>query len=97
MGSSIKFYAVESNGTLNATTTANGYGHWFDAQGNVISWGTNARVFSEYDASAHVFSIGQYPGHSAVGDKYTIRQALVYEYETGKKAQVTFIFNVKIE
>ena len=97
MGSSIKFYAVESNGTLNATTTANGYGHWFDAQGNVISWGTNARIFSEYDASAHVFSIGQYPGHSSVGDKYTIRQALVYEYETGKKVQATFVFNIKIE
>ena len=97
MDSKIKFYAVESNGSLNATTTANGYGHWFDANGNVISWGEGAMVFSEYDATNFSFSIGQYPGHCSTGDQFTFKQALVYEYETGKTVQSTFVFNITIQ
>ncbi len=97
MDNKIKFYAVESNGELNATTTANGYGHWFDAKGDVIEWGDNAMVFSEYDAGNFTFSIGQYPGHCTSGDQYTIKQALVYEYETGKSVQATFVFNISIQ
>ncbi|MDA3881465.1 MAG: DUF4859 domain-containing protein, partial [Prolixibacteraceae bacterium] len=97
MDSKIKFYAVESNGELNATTTANGYGHWFDANGDVINWGDNAMVFSEYDAANFTFAIGQYPDHCAPGDQYTIKQALVYEYETGETVQATFVFNISIQ
>lgn len=97
MGKTISFYGIESNGTLNAKTTANGYGHWFDSAGNICAWGTTAKVYSEYDASKFTFTIGQYPGHCVVGDKYTIKQALVYEYETGKTVQSTFIFNVTIK
>jgi hypothetical protein len=96
MGKGITFYGVESNGTLNAKTTANGYGHWFDANGNVCAWGGTAKVYSEYNASNFIFTIGQYPGHCSVGDKYTIKQALVYEYETGKTVQATFVFNITI-
>lgn len=97
MDSKIKFYAVESDNTLNATTTANGYGHWFDADGNVIAWGDNAMVFSEYDAVNFVFTLGQYPGHCASGDNYTIKQALVYEVEPGNTVQATFVFNITIQ
>jgi hypothetical protein len=97
LGKNVKFYAVESNGSLNATTTANGYGHWFDAAGNVCNWGDVSKVFSEYSESGFTFTIGQYPGHSSSGDKYTIRQALVYEYEAGKTVQATFTFNVTIQ
>ncbi|MBN1188076.1 MAG: DUF4859 domain-containing protein [Bacteroidales bacterium] len=97
MGSSIKFYAVESDSSLNSNTTANGYGHWFDANGDVIAWGTGAQVYSEYDESKFTFTIGQYPGHCASGDKYTIKQALVYEYETGMTVQTTFVFHITIE
>ncbi|MGF7141020.1 DUF4859 domain-containing protein [Roseimarinus sediminis] len=97
MDSKIKFYAVESNGNLNETTTANGYGHWFDAAGNVINWGDNAMVYSEYDAANFTFAIGQYPGHCAPGDQFTIKQALVYEYESGKTVQATFVFNISIK
>jgi hypothetical protein len=97
MGKSITFYGVESNGALNPKTTANGYGHWFDASGNICAWGTNAMVYSEYDASKFTFSIGQYPGHCAAGNKFTIKQALVYEYETGKTVQATFVINVSIQ
>jgi hypothetical protein len=97
MDSKIKFYAVESNGQLNATITANGYGHWFSAKGDVISWGVDAMVFSEYDAPNFAFNIGQYPGHCKKGDKFTVKQALVYEYETGKSVQATFVFNITIQ
>lgn len=97
MGNQIKFYAVEPDGSLNATTTANGYGHWFNAAGNVIAWGENAMVFSEFNESTQVFSIGQYPGRAIVGTTYTVKQALVYEYETGSTVQATFVFHVTIE
>ena len=97
LGHEITFYAVENDGTLNATTTANGYGHWFDVDGDVIGWGTDARVFSEFNENTQVFTIGQYPGQTATGDTYVIKQALVYEYEPGKTAQATFEFHVTIE
>jgi hypothetical protein len=96
LGNSIRFYAVESDNTLNSNTTANGYGHWFDENGYVIPWSSNAKVFSEFNESGFSFSIGQYPGHCQSGDTYTIKQALVYEYETGKTVQATFIFNITI-
>lgn len=97
LGSNIKFYGVEGNGTLNPTTTANGYGHWFDANGNVVEWGTAAMVYSEFTSTNWTFALGQYPGHCTPGTTYTLKQALVYEYETGKTVQTTFVFNIKIE
>ena len=93
----IKFYAVESNGTLNAQTTANGYGHWFNASGNVTNWGTDARVFSEMDASKLTFNIGQFPNQVERNAQFIISQALIYQYETDKKVQATFKFTVKVE
>lgn len=97
MEDKITFYAMESNGTLNANTTANGYGHWFNADGNVCEWGSAARLFSEFNETAFSFSIGQYPNQCAPGEQYSISQALVYEYEAGKTVQATFTFNVTIE
>jgi hypothetical protein len=97
IGGDIKFYAVESNGTLNATTTANGLGHWFSGAGNVIAWGADAKVYSEFDAANRTFAIGQYPGHCAPGNKFTIKQALVYEHSPGQTVQATFVFNITIE
>lgn len=97
IGGAIKFYAVESNDDLNATTTANGYGHWFNAAGDVCAWGDGDRVYSEFSESDFSFAIGQRPGNCAAGDTYTIRQALVYEYETGKSVQATFVFNITLK
>ncbi|MCC8407822.1 DUF4859 domain-containing protein [Mucilaginibacter sp. UR6-1] len=96
MSSNIKFYAIESNGNLNANTTANGYGHWFDASGNVINWGNGAMIWSEYDEKNFNFTVGQYPGHVKTGDKFTLKQALVYTTPNNKTAQATFTFNVTI-
>lgn len=97
IGNKVKFYAIESNGNLNPTTTATGNGHWFNAEANVCPWGTEAKVYSEFDASAFSFAIGQYPKQCAAGDKYTVKQALVYEYETGKTVQATFVFNITLQ
>src|SRR3989339_5189 len=97
MGNEIVFYGVESNGTLNSKTTANGYGHWFSANGDIISWGADAMVYSEYDATNFTFSIGQYPGHCASGNHYTIKQALVYSYDDDASVQATIVFNITIE
>lgn len=97
MDETITFYAVEANGDLNANTTANGYGHWFDANGNVINWGSDARVYSEFDASTFRFTIGQYPGQNASGNQYTVKQALVYEHQPGQTVRATFVFNITLQ
>ncbi|PKD21779.1 carbohydrate-binding protein [Salegentibacter salinarum] len=97
IGNDIQFYAVESSGNLNNNKTANGYGYWFDASGDVINWGDQAVIFSEFDESNFSFNVGQYPGHSITGDSYTIKQALVYEYEPGNSVQATIILNITLE
>jgi len=97
IGTEIAFFGVEPEGTLNAATTANGLGHWFNVDGNVCTYGDEAKVFSEFDRTNFTFSIGQYPGHCSSGNQFKIKQALVYSYATGKKVQVTFVFNITIE
>jgi len=94
----IAYAAVEPTGSLNYATTGNGYGFWNDSQGNVIAWGkdNDSRLFSELSPGTFEFSIGQYPGKSKAGDKYTIKDALVYT-KAGKQYQVTFVFNVTIK
>ena len=96
LGSDIVFYAIEPDGSLNGTSTANAPGHWFGADGSVVSWGADARLFSEYDANAFTFNIGQYPDRSAVGDTYTIKQAMVYTNRSNEKIRAEFVFNVTI-
>ncbi|GHE45772.1 hypothetical protein GCM10017764_31290 [Sphingobacterium griseoflavum] len=93
----LKFYALEPNGNLNATTTANGYGHWFNAAGNVTTWGNSSALFSEFNASNLTFSIGQYPAVLSQGSQYTIKQALEYTYGTNQKARATFVFKVTVQ
>ncbi|MBN2611573.1 MAG: DUF4859 domain-containing protein [Bacteroidales bacterium] len=96
----IKFYGVNSDGTMAVNATANGLGHWFDADGNVCSWSSGEtgvnRVFAEFDASNFVFSIGQHPGRCTVGDTYKIKQAMVYSPATGQYYTADFEFNITI-
>ncbi len=75
--SSVRYYAVNADGTLDSVPTAEGNGHWFDASGNVTSYnGGNPMVFSEMDLSAMTANVGQFPGKLTVGETYTLRQAL---------------------
>jgi len=96
LGSSVIYYAVNPDGTLNSTSTATAPGHWFSKTGASTSWGTSAYVFSELNLSAMIFNIGQYPSACKVGEKVTIKQALVYTKSATEKAQVTIIFNITI-
>ena len=92
----IMFYAVKPDGTLASSgSTANGYGHWFNATGNVSSY-ANGYVYSEFTPSSFSFNLGQYPGRSAEGKSYTIRQALRYRKNPKEYAQANFIFNITV-
>jgi len=94
----IAYAAVESDGSLNYETTANGYGFWFDSDGNVIDWGSDndSRLFSEFSSSSFEFSIGQYPGKSVAGDTYTVKEAFIYT-KNGTQYQITFVLNITIK
>lgn len=92
----IMFYPAKADGTLiKSGSTANGYGHWFDGNGNVVGWGNGSKLFSEANIGSLTFNIGVMPGQVSNGQKYQIAQALVYNDGT-KKAQVTFVFNVNL-
>jgi len=87
------FYAVEPDGSLNSNTTGEGTGHWFDSKGAVAAWNTNGPsiVFSNVDLSTMTTKVGHMPNLVKAGDKFTIKQAVVY----GSK-QVTFVITVTI-
>jgi len=91
----IKFYAVSpTTGALEKSgSTANGYGHWFDASGKVCSWGNTAYIYSEFDPASITFNVGQYPAHLSVGKTYTVSQALKYT-RGAEQATIKFVFNV---
>ena len=92
----IVFYAAKPDGTLSASgSTANGYGHWFNAQGIVTSY-ANGYIFSEFSPSSLTFSIGQYPGKCGEGSQYTIRQTLRYRKDDNSYANANFIFHVTV-
>ena len=92
----IVFYAAKPDGTLSASgSTANGYGHWFNAQGIVTSY-ANGYIFSEFSPSSLTFSIGQYPGKCGEGSQYTIRQTLRYRKDDNSYANANFIFRVTV-
>lgn len=90
------FYAVNPDGTLaKSGSTANGYGHWFDASGTVSSYAAGY-VYSEFAPSTLSFALGQYPSRCANGSTYTIRQALRYKKSASEEALATFVFNITI-
>ncbi len=87
------FYAVEPDGSLNSETTGEGTGHWFDSKGAVATWNPNGTsiVFSNVDLNAMTSKVGHMPGKVKAGDKFIVKQAVVY----GKK-QVTFTISITI-
>lgn len=78
-----KFFAVEPDGSENANTTAEGKGHWFGKNGNVVAWGDEAYVFCEFDFAAGTAKVGHYPNRVSNGDTYKFKQGLSMN---GKKA-----------
>ena len=92
----IMFYAVSPTNSLeNSKSTANGYGHWFNASGEVCDY-SFGYIYSEFDPASLSFYIGQYPGNCAEGSAYTVRQALRYRKNGSSYAQALFVFNIVV-
>lgn len=96
IGTSIKYCALNPNGGKNYTSTANAPGHWFNKNGYTTSWGNSSYLFSEFKKDNLVFNIGQYPNMCKEGDRFTIKQGLVYTPASGPSVTVTFVFNILI-
>lgn len=93
----IMFYAADAEGQLvQSGSTANGYGHWFDASGAVSPY-SSGYIFSEFSPATLSFNMGQYPGRITNGQTYTVRQTLRYRKNAkGDMADANFIFNITI-
>ena len=93
----IMFYPVNPDGSLaESGSTANGYGHWFDADGKVSSYG-NGYVYSEYNANSQTFTVGQFPSKVSNGETYRIAQALKYRKTSKYIATAKFVFNITLD
>ena len=97
MGTSIRYCAVNPDGSFNYQSTAIAPGHWFADNGNVAVYSsTNSHIFSEFRIASYAFNIGQYPNRCQAGDAFTIRQALVYTPPGEDPVHVIFTFRIKI-
>lgn len=93
----IMFYAENRGGALvKQSPTANGYGYWYAANGNVASY-ANGYTFAEFSPSSLAFTIGQYPGRNTNGTSRTIRQALKYQKSANESATISFVFNIHFD
>ena len=65
------FMAIDNNGGLSTSSTANNGGYWMTQGGIICAWGTNAYFFVE-PASSNNYSqlnVGQMPGNTAIGEE----------------------------
>ena len=82
------FQAIDNNGGLSTSSTANNGGYWMTQGGIICGWGTNAYFFVE-PASANDFSqlnVGQMPGNTAIGEEghalmYLVANGCYYELD----------------
>jgi uncharacterized repeat protein (TIGR02543 family) len=96
LGSTIMYSAIEPNGALNATSTANAPGHWFTNTGATVVWGNTAYIFSELNLATLEANIGQYPNKCAAGEQYAVKQTLIYTKSATEAMQITLVFNISI-
>ena len=91
------FYPMNPNtqAWVKRKSTANGYGHWFNASG-VVNEFANGVLYSEFQPSSLSFNIGQKPGAVTQGQNCTFGQILRYKASDGKEALARFIFRVHI-
>jgi hypothetical protein len=92
-------YAARANGSLQrvAKTTNGDFGHWFNASGTAISYGTGCVVFAEFTKSSKSALVGQYPNANSTGAKRTVREALRYKTSDGQTATAYLVFNVTFQ
>ncbi|MFT3738516.1 MAG: DUF4859 domain-containing protein [Breznakibacter sp.] len=80
----VKGFAIEGSthaDNSKATTTNAPWGHWWDAKGDVTTWGETAMIFCEFDTETGIFSIGQYPGRLTAGQTLEVAECLKYNEE----------------
>lgn len=75
-----------------ATNTNSPWGHWWDANGDVTTWGADAMVFAEFNPEEGLFAIGQYPGHLTDGQTFEFIECLKYNE---KRVAVIVTINAK--
>ena len=65
------FQAIDNNGALSTSSTANNGGYWMTQGGIICSWGDNAYFFVEPAASNDYsqLNVGQMPGKTAIGEE----------------------------
>ncbi len=85
----------KTGAVVKSGSTANGYGHWFNATGSVSAY-SSGYVFSEFTPSSLTFVLGPYPGKGKNGADYTITQALVYKQSATATATARFVFNIHL-
>ena len=66
----IRMAALNTDGDF-AGTTANNGGFWFNADGTVCNWGSEAKIFIEPNTEGNysLLNVGQYPSALGVGDE----------------------------
>lgn len=74
-------FAIEGSthaDNMGGSTSGTYWGHWWDADGNVCSWGEGAMLFTEFYGEDRILNIGQYPGHLTAGQTLKVIEALKY-------------------
>jgi len=88
----IKGFAIEGTNNTDvgtATNTNAPWGHWWDKDSLVTTWGETAMTFDEFDTETGIFNVGQYPGHLVDGQKLRAIECLKYN-----EKRVAVIINV---
>jgi uncharacterized repeat protein (TIGR02543 family) len=92
----IKYFGINSDGTLDSVSTAIAPGHWYNQTGGITAYGDQPYLYSELDMSKLVANVGHYPGKVVNGESYTFKQALVYTKSATDIKQITLVFNISI-
>ena len=80
-------YAAKADGSLQKVgkTTNGDFGHWFNASGTAITFGSGCVVYAEFTKSSKSVVVGQFPNANSNGTKRTIREALHYKTSIHKE------------
>ena len=92
-------YAAKADGSLQKVgkTTNGDFGHWFNANGTAISYGSGCVVYAEFTKSTKSVVVGQFPNANDDGTKRTIREALCYKDRDGRTATAYLVFNITFQ
>lgn len=92
-------YAAKADGSLQKVgkTTNGDFGHWFNASGTAITYGSGCVVYAEFTKSTKSVVVGQFPNANSNGTKRTIREALHYKDNNGSSATAYLVFNISFQ